>query len=84
MQNLLNRTVSKHLGPQPEKNNLGESKNSSEAKCVPEFLAAVRLPSQRADSGVAMAAIKPAASSAGKEPQVAGRKSWLGEGQYHF
>lgn len=82
MQNLLNRTVSKHLGPQPEKNNLGESKNSSEAKCVPCCHA--RLPSQRADSGVAMAAIKPAASSAGKEPQVAGRKSWLGEGQYHF
>lgn len=81
MQNLLNRTVSNHLGPQPEKNNLGESKNSSEASA---FLAAARLPSQRADSGVAMAAIKPAASSAGKEPQVAGRKSWLGEGQYHF
>lgn len=48
------------------------------------FLTAATLPSQRADGRVAMAAIKSTSCSAGKEPQVAERKSCLGEGQHHF
>lgn len=48
------------------------------------FLPAAMLPSQRADGRVAMAALRSASCSDGKEPQVAAEKSWLGEGQYHF